>query len=382
MQRGQLIPKGDNKWLVRVFLGRDGNGNRKYRGFSFTGNLREAEKFRTSKLAEHDGGTLIDISRQTLDEYMSGWLARNTSGVRPNTLEGYRYTYLHYVSPTVGHVRLDQLTRAHVQNLYDKLAARGLAPRTVRLAHAVLHQGLESAVKREHIARNPAKSPDLPANRRKEVLTLSTAELAVLLQTTEDNVRNWAILAFAGCLGLRPSEYLALKWADLDPDSGRVTVQRSLSFLRTGEWYLADTKRPSSRRSLLLPVQLRAALKKVRLEQREARLAAGSNWSAHDFVFSNTIGEPLSPASVYRYILKPLLKLAGLPPITLYGLRHTTATNSVKNGMPAIEVSQLLGHSSVSFTLDTYVQPASSHLDEALIRMGDMTLGQKYDRGM
>jgi hypothetical protein len=50
--------------------------------------------------------------------------------------------------------------------------------------------------------------------------------------------------------------------------------------------------------------------------------------------------------------------------------------------MPAIEVSQLLGHSSVSFTLDTYVQPASSHLDEALIRMGDMTLGQKYDRGM
>ncbi len=150
--------------------------------------------------------------------------------------------------------------------------------------------------------------------------------------------------------GLRRSEILGLKWTDVDLDAGALSVQRSLDTDGT----FNPPKRNKSRRTVKLTGQAVEALNSHRARQNEERLRLGSLWEDHDLVFPNRLGKPMNADNLYHREFKPLLKKAGLSGFTFHSLRHTCATLLLsKNVNPKI-VQEMLGHATISQTMDTY----------------------------
>ena len=177
-----------------------------------------------------------------------------------------------------------------------------------------------------------------------------------------------ALFALAMTTGMRPSEYLALTWADMDLVRGTVSVSRTLEW-KTGGWQFADTKRSRSRRVIKLQAWVIALLEKHR-QSVDPQAVSGP---AHKLVFVAKRGGPVRESKFARRHFKPLLRKAGLPNIRLYDLRHLAATLALAAGVSPKVISEQLGHSSVAFTLDVYshvlphMQDAAAEKVQALL---------------
>ena len=145
-KRGQVITKGKNNHLVRVFLGTNADGRRRYHNKVIRGTKKEALQYQTSVLSDLDRGTFIEPSKETLNEYLDRWL--NTSAaprLRERTLRDYRSLLARYVRPVLGHKMLPAVMPLDIQDLYTSMLESGLSPRTIRYTHAVLSSALKQA---------------------------------------------------------------------------------------------------------------------------------------------------------------------------------------------------------------------------------------------
>ena len=173
---------------------------------------------------------------------------------------------------------------------------------------------------------------------------------AFLARSSEDRLAAlWTLLLTTG---LRRAEALGLSRSDVDLDAGRLTVRQSLAYVGT-QAVLSETKTARSRRLVVLAPVAVAALRGHRATHAEERLAVGTRWCDTGLVFTNVDGSALKPATVSRRF-DELLKVAGVPRITLHGTRHTWATLALLEGIPAKIVAEVLGHSSTQVTLDVY----------------------------
>jgi len=163
------------------------------------------------------------------------------------------------------------------------------------------------------------------------------------------------LFAFALVTGMRPGEYLALQWKDVDHISGAVAVRRALAQSAEGSWKFEEPKTARSRRSIPLPPSVIKALHSHRRRQAVEILAAGPGYTNHDLVFAAENGSPLAIRNLVRRHFKPILKAAGLPSsFRLYDLRHSCATLLLSAGENPKIVAERLGHASVTMTLDVY----------------------------
>ena len=142
---GQLIERGERKWLMRIYLGRGPDGKRKYFNKTIHGSRKDAQKFLNEKLHEQDRGLLVVPSRRTLGEYLLEWIDKGKPGISERTRESYRWMLLQYVLPKLGDRRLDQLGPFEIQELYKSMTERGLSPRTVRYTHSILRSAIAQA---------------------------------------------------------------------------------------------------------------------------------------------------------------------------------------------------------------------------------------------
>ena len=159
--------------------------------------------------------------------------------------------------------------------------------------------------------------------------------------------------------GLRLGEVLGLQWKDVDLDRQFLSILRALQRLDGGV-QLVEPKSERSRRQLPLSGVVMQALVRHRATQNRERLVAGSRWASTDFVFTSTIGTPLDAANV-RKDFHRILEKAELPRMRVHDLRHSFATLLLALGEHPKVVQEMLGHSQVSLTLDTY-----SHLIPSL----------------
>ncbi len=165
-----------------------------------------------------------------------------------------------------------------------------------------------------------------------------------------------ALFALALSTGMRPGEYLGMRWTDVDLSKPAVTVRRALVWrTKRGGWYFTEPKTSRSRRTIPLPDSMIAALVEHKRRQSEERLRLGSEWQDHGLVFTTSLGSPLNISNLTAKHFKPALDRAGLPrTIRLYDLRHTCATLLLTAGENPKVVSERLGHASVTLTLDVY----------------------------
>lgn len=173
---------------------------------------------------------------------------------------------------------------------------------------------------------------------------------------------------FAGALttGMRPSEYLALCWRDIDWDRGTVSIVRSIH-RHDGQWAFTDTKRVRSRRLVKLQTWVLELLRGMKDKTEESGKTCDT--AVANLIFTTTHGEPINEEYLVKKHFKPLPREAGLPNIRLYDLRHTSATLALTVGVAPKVVSEQLGHASAAFTLDTYSHVLPHMQDEAAAKM-------------
>lgn len=367
---GQIIKRGEGTWLVRIPLGRDANGKRKYHNRTVKGTKKEAQQYLTKALRDLDTGMFVEPTRQTLADFLEQWLETCVrQRVQERTFDDYKALARRHLVPALGHRRLSALTPDEIQTHYNNLGEGGLSARSVRYVHSVLHGALEQATKWGLVARNVAKLVELPRLGRREMHALNVAEATRFLDVIAGD-RFFALWMLLLVSGLRPGEALALKWGDLD--GNRLSVQRALVRPAKKPWRLLEPKTARARRVVTLPAFAVAILRQLREQQARVRAEAGDAWTDRDLLFTTNAGEPLDYRVIVRRHLKPLLKAAGVAHLRPYDLRHSCATLLLADGENVKVVSERLGHGSVALTLDTYAHVLPHMQQRAAERLDDM----------
>lgn len=362
MGRGQMIPRGDRKWLLRVFLGRTAEGKRQYHNKTFEGTTSQARTELTRLLRAHDTKHLTAPSAMTLAELVEAWYAFK-QGLAPQTLNAYKLHLNTYLLPRLGRERVTALTALTIQHAYNALVAEQYAPNTIRYAHTVLRQALQWGVKMGYLGRNPCDDTERPRVTRRAPSVLTTDQMVRLFALDSPLRVLWMLMLNSG---LRPSEALALTWDTFDGTA--VHVQRALKRNADGSFRLEDMpKTRKGYRSVTLPVSMIEALKAHRTRQAQAILAAGPRYERHGFIFAGRFGGFLDPNNVAKR-WRTALKQAGLPSVRFYDTRHSHATALLSNGVNLAWVADRLGHEDIKLTRDTYAHV----LPEAHKEMADV----------
>lgn len=372
-RQGTLKDKfGDGRtWVVRLSFGVGESGSRIRKTITIHGTKAEAQRVLNGWAAQKDAGETVTLSRQTLGQWIAEWLGSFCAHQTQRTREDSRALLDRYLPDELRARRLTTLRRAHVAAWVRSLSARGLGPRTVRMAHGALRACLNSAVEDGRLSKNVAAhfKQHLPALPHREMSYL-TSEQAYRLIRAAEGTRWGAFLVLLTTTGLRPGEALALKWSDLDMEKGRLTVQRARSRVSGG--YVIGATKTKNKRTVGLDDLTLAALRHHRVRQWEWQTNLGDLWQENGLVFASDYGTVADPTAIAKNHFKPLLKAVGLPDIRLYDLRHTAATLLFAAGEDMKVVQDRLGHASITLTLNTYTHVADEVRARTAARLGDL----------
>lgn len=342
---GSITKRADGRYEARISLD---DGKRK----SYYAKTRqEAARLLTQAMRDREAGLPIVGERQTIQQYLASWLETTRPTLRPRTWTRYEQLIRVHVVPTLGLTRLAKLTPQQVQTLYAQ-KLREVSTTTVHHLHAVLHKSLAAALRLGLVQRNVTELVDPPRMRHHEMATLTPEQAHTFLAAAADD-RLAALYTLALTTGMREGELFALKWRDVDLDAGKLQVRGTLQRTTQG-LVISAPKTPRSRRSIALAATAIAALRQHRTRQVEEKLAVGPVWEDNGLVFCTSIGSPLDAPSFLRREYYPLLARAGLPRIRFHDLRHTAATLFLRMGVHPKVVAEMLGHATISITLDTY----------------------------
>ncbi len=359
---GSIFKRSDGRWAATITL----EGRRRKTFYGKT--RRDVQEQLTVALRERQQGILATGPQQTLGQFLTRWLEDTARPrVRPRTWDGYEQLVRLHIVPELGGLRLDKVTPQHLAWLYTHKLGEGLSPRRVQYLHAVLHASLKQALRWNLIARNPADAVTAPKPKRRDIHALTPGEARTLLDAAQGDPLE-ALYVLALTTGMRQGEILGLRWADVDLAAGRVQVRHTLQ-RRSGTWSLDEPKTERSRRSIALTTLAAEALRHHRTRQLQARLLVGPEWQEHDLLFCDDFGQPLDGRSLLRRSFYPLLARAELPRIRFHDLRHSAATLLLTQGVHPKIVQDLLGHSTINLTMDTYSHVLPNLQQEAATKM-------------
>lgn len=340
---------------------------------------KEAHARLTQVLARLDAGAYVGPTRQTVAEYLQGtWLPAKRTDLKTGTVAMYEICVDAYLLPRIGSLRLPELSPSHLNALYGELlerggrTGRGLADKTVRNVHTIIHRALTDAVRWGLLARNVADTADPPRKRSREMRTWTREQLRTFLDHTRDD-RLFAAFVLAATTGIRRGEVLGLRWSDMDLDAGRLAVRRSLVVVKSSLEF-SDTKSGHGRQVALDPTT-RAVLRLHRRHQAEERLAWGPAYRDDDLVICREDGSPLHPGRLVDAFQRHT-KAAVLPRIRFHDLRHTHATLALAAGVHPKIVSERLGHASIAITMDTYSHAIPTLDEEAASAVASLVFGE------
>jgi len=400
------LKDGKTRWRLRLYVGVDPDTGKQEVVTRTFDRKKDAEKEETRLKGQKDAGGIVTPSKERLGKYLRRWLDQAMKGrVRARTWSDYSGVLRRYIeeppegAPLVGKVRLNQLGPDQLQALYSFLQEeQGLSPRTIRSAHAVIRQGLAHAARTGAVARNVADLVLLPRQDRREVRAMTKKEAEKFLKAARSD-RYYALWAVLLTGGLRPGEALALRWSDVDLDTGKLHVQRALTRRGVDGWELVEPKTSRGRRVVVIPAFVVEAIREHRKTQAKERLRVGSEYEKNDLVFATQFGRPLDGANLSVRNFTRIMAAAGIgeweepkprapgkpgpapkprfrPAYRMYDLRHTAATLLLRAGVNPKVTSERLGHSSVAFTMDVYSASLPDLQEEAAGKL-ELMLGNK-----
>ena len=344
---GSVYRRKDGLW-VGQYKAQTPNGTKTKYIYSKT-RMDAAAKL-AKAIAERDSGVVYDSGSLTVGEYLGKWLGSVRGTVRERTWKRSEEMVRLHLVPVLGKTRLDRLSALQLQTLYSSKLDSGLSARTVRMIHATLHKAMKQAVRWSLIPRNVAEAVDPPRERGTEIRPLDEGQVRGLLKAAEGDKLH-ALYVLAVTTGMRSGEILGLRWEDVDLRAGTLQVRRTVFNGR-----IEAPKTSKGRRSIGLTQTSVTALR--------------DHPRVGEWVFCTRVGTPMSVHNLHNRSWKPLLREAGLPLDTrFHDLRHTCATLLLTKGVHPKIVQEMLGHSSISITLDIYSHVLPNMQGEAVRAM-------------
>jgi integrase len=343
---GSIYRRKDGSWVAQYTVG----DKRRY----IYGKTRKDVASRLSKaIAERDSGIVYDSENLKVADYLDRWLDSIRDTLRERKWRRHEEITRLHLKPTIGGAKLDKLNAVHVQSLYRSKLDSGLSPRTVQIIHATLYKALKQAVRWSLVPRNVCEAVTPPRVPKSEIKPLDARQAKKLLNAARDTQPGlYALYVLTVTTGMRSGEILGLQWRDVNLDAGTLQVRRTVF-----NGAVSTPKTTRSNRGIRLS---KIAVDALRRHPRD------SQW-----VFSSKNGTSLGVHNLHNRSWKPLLMDAGLSRIRFLDLRHTCATLLLSKGVHPKIVQELLGHSSIEITLDTYSHVLPSMGDQAAGAMDD-----------
>lgn len=306
-------------------------------------------------------GIVVDDKGMTFGEYLERYMKDvGAHTLRPKTHESYTWLIRKHIKPGLGRRKLSALQPHHIQEFYSKKLEEGLSRRSVQYMHAVIRKALNQAVQWGLVKLNVSNRVTAPRPKKKTPETLSVGQAKTLLDHVRDHPL-YPVYLMALTTGMRQGEILGLYWEDIDFDKGQIHVRRSAQYLRGKGIVITDPKTKNAKRTIAMPDVLAGVLQ---------AMEPGTG-----LVFRTGNGTPYSPRNVLRHF-QDSLKAVGLPRIRFHDLRHTAATQLLADDVHPKIVQEMLGHSSIALTLDTY-----SHVLPAVRRKASNSMDKLYGEG-
>lgn len=269
--------------------------------------------------------------------------------------ENSRANYQSYLDkkiyPTLGDVKLPEITPAQLTALLLDIQAESKAHSTVIKVYTILHSFFKMAYLGDMIPRNPMDKVERPKPRKDEVkvagsLAYTPAEVQVIITALEREPLKWrAMLHLLIDTGIRRGECCGLQWKNIDFKANTITISGNLCYTPAKGVYL-DTPKSGRIRTIDVDSDVIELLRQLRVEQSSKAI---SLWV---FTQENS-PEPMHPQSPTRY-LKKFSERCGIPGLHPHALRHTFASIAITNGADVASVSEKLGHSDKAVTLRMY----------------------------
>lgn len=333
---GSVYQRADGKWVAQLY-GDDGRKIRKYATTQDAAKKLLTELRRAPVKRAPRAGTVIDQVRLWSEETLP------RTGAAPSTVATYCRIVENPLAPTLGDVRLSAFTptaaEAWLGRLSEFKTRRGttISRNTQRLTYAVLRRALDTAVRDGLINANPLASVQRPSPGRPSVPMSMDVDALLATIPEEENIR--PLVVFVAWTGCRLGEALALRWEDVDLARGTAVIRRSSTD--------RDVTKGGGIRAVPLIPEVVAAL-----APREHPTG---------LVFTTTLGTPLYASSARR-TLRGYLRAADMPAERpFHTMRHNCASRLLNRGVPMPVVSKILGHASITTTVDIY-----GHLDPAM----------------
>lgn len=329
---GSVYKRKDGLWVGQYKIQTQNGPKTKY---IYSKTRKEAASKSADALAERDSGLVYKCGPMSLGDYLVWWLEATKGTIKERTWIRAKIDVRVHIDPVLGKSKLDRLSALQLQTFYRTKLDSGLSPRTVQIIHATLHKALKQAVRWQLIPRNVTEAVEPPKADKKEIKPLDEKQAKRLLKAARGNKLE-ALYVLAVTTGMRKGELLGFQWKDVDLDSGTLGVNRTIF-----GGVVSPPKTAKSRRSIKL--------------SKSALVALTNHERTDEWVFCTSGGTTISVHNLHNRFWKPLLKAAGLPLTTrFHDLRHTCATLLLTKDVHPKIVQDLLGHSSISTTLDTY----------------------------
>lgn len=332
--------------------------------------------------------TMLSTGDMTVNEWYEQWLKIYKNGiVRDNTIKGYEQRYKFNIKKEIGNLNLCDVRQTHCQSLLNKMQSSGkYSVGTIKLTRITLHAIFQAATDNNYITINPAvnlKVNEDISDEEKERRVLTKNEQSVFKEYSKNTMYNNAF-----CLvletGLRVGEIGGLKWSDIDFENKVLKVKRTmLQDPKKGGFYLGNTKSKASNRIIPLTNEAISILNNQREQQNKLKFKS-KNWHKEwdDLVFTTINGNPVG-SSTFRTMMIRIVNnincdrklnsknedFVEFEYCYMHSLRHTFATRCIENGVQPKTLQKVLGHSTITTTMDLYVHATDEHVFEEMKKM-------------
>lgn len=357
-------------WFVEVYLGKDERGKKdiyKKRGFD---TQAEAKEHENEILYKHNKGFVVKPSDKLYSTFLDEWLT-----IKKDDKHG-KQTHQNYVSyikthilPCIGNVSLANLNISHIEKLMNEMKNKGLAAGTRRKIYNILNSSVGDAVKKKLMSENVVAAVDKPKDEKKLVSVWNADTVKRFVIEAKKLSRYYMACLLPLYTGCRQGEVLGLRWSDIDFNRRVLRVTQTLS--HDGKEFKSGAKSASGVRAVALSKATVTALLEHKKVIDSERVAMGNQYRDLDLVICKDNGNPVNPRDVNKTLDK-LIKKLELPRITYHETRHTHASLLLLANIHPKVVSERLGHSSISITLDLYSHLLPHMQDEAVKKLDDV----------
>jgi integrase len=392
--RGTITKLANGRFQIRIgYIDRYGI-RREYKRQGFE-TKREADNARAEAIVTLGQNKSVEASKQTLEAFLITWYEtyKNSRTIKPSTLETTAQHIRAFIVPRIGQLTLRKLNPQSIAKFYADLMSEGrinlnrknatpeLSNKYVRNIAGTLTRALSDAVTWGLLPENPCANARLPKRVKPELNTLGGDQIAQFLNAaTQRRDPNLALWLLVFTTGMRRGELAGLRWCDVELLAGSVTIAQTRTVIN-GQTIIETPKTKAGYRTIALDTLTIKELAKLKDAQEHAATMLGY-WSS-ELVFTDLDGHIPSPNTLLKRFRKAL-ELGGLPKIRLHDARHSYAAYALEQGVSVHIVSPRIGHSSPSFTWDTYAKsiPASDRhaakiVEDALSKLIDETRSRK-----